>query len=81
MRIRVIDVLDLFAAGLSAEQIAFWDEALEKVSRDAHWKETLDANHWDGDYRNSRDTMRYLDGVHVELRDVLKELGLAKRLD
>ena len=67
--------------GLSAEQIAFWDEALEKVSRDAHWKETLDANHWDGDYRNSRDTMRYLDGVHVELRDVLKELGLAKRLD
>lgn len=67
--------------GLSAEQIAFWDEALEKVSRDTQWKETLDANHWDGDYRNSRDTMRYLDGVHVELRDVLKELGLAKRLD
>ena len=67
--------------GLSAEQVAFWDDALEKVSRDAQWKETLDANHWEGDYRNSRDTMRYLDGVHVELRDVLKELGLAKRLD
>ncbi len=67
--------------GLSADQVAFWDEALEKVSRDAQWKETLDANHWDGDYRNSRDTMKYLDGVHIELRDVLKELGLAKRLD
>ena len=67
--------------GLSAEQIAFWDEVLDKVSRDTHWKETLEANHWDGDYRNSRDTMRYLDGVHVELRDVLKELGLAKRVD
>jgi putative tricarboxylic transport membrane protein len=67
--------------GLSAEQIAHWDEVLEKVSRDALWKETLDNNHWDGEYRNSRDTTRYLDTVHAELRDVLKELGLAKRLD
>ncbi len=67
--------------GLSAGQIAYWDEVLEKMSRDALWKETLDANHWESDYRNSRDAMRYLDGVHTELRDVLKELGLAKRLD
>ncbi len=67
--------------GLSTEQIAYWDEVLEKVSRDSLWKETLDANHWDGDYRNSRDTLRYLDTVHAELRDVLKELGLAKRVD
>ncbi len=67
--------------GLSAEQIAYWDEVLEKVSRDALWRETLAANHWESDYRNSRDTMRYLDAVHMELRDVLKDLGLAKRLD
>ncbi|HTE14197.1 MAG TPA: tripartite tricarboxylate transporter substrate binding protein [Burkholderiales bacterium] len=67
--------------GLSVEQIVFWDDVLEKVSRDAQWKESLDANHWESDYRNSRDAMRYLDGVHVELRDVLKELGLAKRVD
>ena len=66
---------------MSTEQIAYWDEVLEKVSRDSLWKETLDANHWDGDYRNSRDTLRYLDTVHAELRDVLKELGLAKRVD
>jgi hypothetical protein len=30
---------------------------------------------------NSRDTLRYLDALHVELRDVLKELGLARKLD
>ena len=67
--------------GLSAEQIAYWDDVLEKVSRDALWRETLAANHWESDYRNSRETMRYLDTVHAELRDVLKEVGLAKRLD
>lgn len=67
--------------GLTAEQIAFWDDALERVSRDAAWKENLAANLWENDYRNSRDTTKYLDSLHVELRDVLKELGVAKRLD
>lgn len=67
--------------GLSAEQVVYWDEVLEKMSRDSIWKQTLFDNHWESDYRNSRDAMRYLDGVHVDLRDVLKELGLAKRLN
>jgi len=67
--------------GLSADQIAYWDDALEKLSRDPQWKENLAANQWESDYRNSRDTRRYLDGLHAELRDVLKELGLAKKLD
>ena len=67
--------------GLSAEQIAYWDDVLERISRDPQWKENLAANQWESDYRNSRDTLRYLDAMHVELRDVLKELGLAKKLD
>jgi putative tricarboxylic transport membrane protein len=67
--------------GLSAEQIAFWDDVLERISRDPQWKENLAANLWESDYRNSRDTLRYLDALHVEMRDVLKELGMARKLD
>jgi putative tricarboxylic transport membrane protein len=67
--------------GMSAEQIAFWDDVLERISRDPQWRENLAANAWENDYRNSRDTLRYLDASHVELRDVLKELGLAVKLD
>jgi putative tricarboxylic transport membrane protein len=67
--------------GLNAEQVAYWNEVLERVSREPQWRESLEANHWQSDYRNSRDTMRYLDAVHAELRDVLKELGIAKRVD
>jgi hypothetical protein len=52
---------------------------LRKVSRETVWKETLDANHCESD--GNHNAIRHLDGVHVELRDVLKELGLAKRLD
>jgi hypothetical protein len=71
---------ELGNAGL-AEQVAFWDDVLERISRDPLWKENLAANLWENDYRNSRDTLRYLDALHVELRDVLKELGLARKLD
>ena len=67
--------------GLGADQVAYWDEVLERVSRDPQWKETLAANHWHGEYRGSREAMRYLDATHAELRDVMKELGLAKKLD
>ncbi|MEK7878039.1 MAG: tripartite tricarboxylate transporter substrate binding protein [Pseudomonadota bacterium] len=67
--------------GMGAEQVAFWDDVLERVSRDPQWKENLAANLWENDYRNSRDTLGYLDALHVELRDVLKELGLARKLD
>ena len=67
--------------GISADQVAFWDDVLERVSRDPLWKENLELNLWESDYRNSRDTLRYLDALQVELRDVLKELGLARKLD
>ena len=67
--------------GLSADQIAYWDDMLERISRDPQWKENLAVNLWESDYRNSRDALRYLDALHNELRDALKDLGLAKKLD
>lgn len=67
--------------GLGSEHLAFWDGVLEKTSRDAHWQEVLGAHQWQSDYRNSRDTLHYLDAVHTALRDVLKDLGLAKRVE
>lgn len=67
--------------GLTAEQVAYWNDVFEKLSRDPQWKENLAQNLWENDYRNSRDTLKYLDALHVELRDVLKDLGLAKKLD
>ena len=68
--------------GMTADQVAFWDDTLERISKDPQWKENLAANQWESDYRNSRDTLKYLDVLHVELRDVLKDLGgLAKKLN
>jgi putative tricarboxylic transport membrane protein len=67
--------------GMSAGEVAYWDDVLERISRDPLWKENLAANQWENDYRNSRDTLKYLEALHVQLRDVLKDLGLARKLD
>jgi tripartite-type tricarboxylate transporter receptor subunit TctC len=66
---------------MQTEQIAFWDKALERISSDAQWRENLTTNFWESDYRNSRKSLLYLDALHNELRDSLKDLRLAKRLD
>jgi putative tricarboxylic transport membrane protein len=67
--------------GLGAEQIAYWDSVLERLSKDAQWRETLEQNHWENDYKPNREAVRYLDALHGELREAMKELGLAKRMD
>jgi len=64
--------------GMSAEQIAYWDQVLGQVSKADDWNQALEKNVWVNDYKNSRDTSRYLDALDAELKVVLKELGLAK---
>ena len=66
--------------GMSAEQIAYWDQVLGQVSQADEWKQTLERSVWVNDYRNSRDSSRYLDALDAKLKVVLKDLGLAKNL-
>ena len=66
--------------GMSVEQIAYWDQVLRQLSQADEWNQDLDKNVWVNDYKNSRDTSRYLDALDAELKVVLKELGLAKNL-
>jgi putative tricarboxylic transport membrane protein len=64
--------------GLSAAQIAYWDDVLLRMTQTPEWREELARLLQDPAYLNSRDTRRYLDSQHQELRTVLVELGLAK---
>jgi putative tricarboxylic transport membrane protein len=67
--------------GLNAQQTAYWDDTLQKMAKDPEWIKTLEQNHWNAEFRGSRESFKYLEAVHAELRDALKELGLAKRTD
>jgi putative tricarboxylic transport membrane protein len=64
--------------GMSAAQIAYWDDVLSRLTQTPEWRQDLARQLQDPAYLNSQDTKRYLDAQHQELRAVLVELGLAK---
>jgi putative tricarboxylic transport membrane protein len=64
--------------GLSASQIAFWDNAVGRVTRTEGWKKELAANEWESQYMTSAESRRYLDARYEEYRKILVEIGLAK---
>ena len=65
--------------GLSAAQIAFWENAFLRLSQSDEWKKELEANNWQSNYRNNRDTVRYYESEYAEMKAVLGELGLARQ--
>lgn len=66
------------ASGMSAEQIAYWDEVMARLAQDDEWKKNLESNLWENTYMNSRDTRDYLDAQYSQLKNVLSDVGLVK---
>jgi putative tricarboxylic transport membrane protein len=64
--------------GMTAEQIAFWDELLGKVVKTEEWRKDLEQGKVENVYRNSAETAKYWRDQHDEVRALLTELGLAK---
>ncbi len=65
--------------GMTAAQIAFWDDALGKVVRTPEWLKEVDENGWEPEYMNSAESRKFLERQNEELKGLLAELGLAKR--
>lgn len=66
------------ASGISAGQVAYWDQIMAKLSQADEWKKDLENNLWQNTYMNSRDTRKYLDEQYVQLKSALTDVGLAK---
>ena len=64
--------------GLTAPQIAYWDGVFSKLAQMPEWRDELVRLLQDPVYLDSRETKRYLDSQHQELRAILVDLGLAK---
>jgi putative tricarboxylic transport membrane protein len=64
--------------GLTPGQIAFWDDALRRVTQSEGWKKELEANDWQSQYMGSAESRKYLDLRNDEYRKTLTEIGLAK---
>ncbi len=64
--------------GLSAAQIAYWDDLLGKIVHTDEWTKEVAQLGWEAEYLNSADSRRFLERQHEELKALLGELGLAR---
>ncbi|MEQ1776613.1 MAG: tripartite tricarboxylate transporter substrate binding protein, partial [Burkholderiales bacterium] len=64
--------------GMTAAQVAFWEEALKRFTESAEWKKEVEANFWVSEFMNRAETMKFLEREHAALRTFLIDLGLAK---
>ena len=64
--------------GLGAPQIAFWDDALYKLTKTEEWERDLERNLWENAYTGSGGASAYLKTQYEELKRIMLELGLAR---
>jgi putative tricarboxylic transport membrane protein len=64
--------------GLSAEQVAYWDQVLAKAVATDTWKREVERNTWVANYLTSAQTRKLFDADYAEFKVLMTELGLIK---
>ncbi len=65
--------------GLSAAQIAYWENALRKATETAEWKSDLEKNLGVDDFATGAQFRKELDKDYADTKAVLLDLGMAKQ--
>ena len=66
------------AKGITAPQVAYWEQALQKASATPDWKADLDRNYWTSDFKPAHAFAKELEKDYAEMRTVLTDAGLVK---
>lgn len=64
--------------GMTAPQLAYWEQALKRITEADEWKKELEANFWTSEFSGSADLRKYMDRDNAQLRALLTDLGLTK---
>ncbi len=64
--------------GLKPAEIAFWEQALAKLSKTESWRKDLEAQYWLDSFLSGRELVQFLEAEYVEDKAVLTQLGLVK---
>jgi putative tricarboxylic transport membrane protein len=65
--------------GLTAAQVAYWENALAKATQVPEWREDLERNFWSDDFVKSAQFRKDLEKDYADMKAVLVDLGLAKQ--
>lgn len=76
----VVSVWRMISAppGLSAEQLAFWHDALRRTTATPEWKRDLETHYQSDEFMAGAELDRALDGLYVQLKALLTDLELAR---
>jgi tripartite-type tricarboxylate transporter receptor subunit TctC len=66
------------APGLTAEQTAYWEDVMRKLSATDAFAAFAQKNQLDIAFRGSADMRKYLDKQYGEMKEVMTFLGLVK---
>jgi len=64
--------------GMSAAQVAYWENALARLAQSEDWKAELDKRYFQDTFLRSRETGQHFEAETATMRAILGELGLAK---
>ena len=64
--------------GLAAPQIAYWERLLERATGHAEWKQFLEVNATEREFRNAQQSRDYLKSQYAAARAMLADLGMLK---
>jgi putative tricarboxylic transport membrane protein len=65
--------------GITPAQIAFWEQAFEKITQAESWKQDLERNAWAEDLRGAAETRKHLEEENDLLGRMLVDLGVIQR--
>ena len=65
--------------GITAAQVAYWDDAMAKLVATNDWKKMLDDNNTEGQFLRSREFVKFLQAEYAISRVTLTELGFARQ--
>jgi putative tricarboxylic transport membrane protein len=65
--------------GMTAAQVAHWEEAFANMTASEEWKKQLGLRGWHGQFLRSGEFAKYLDTEYAATRAIMAEMGIVKQ--
>jgi putative tricarboxylic transport membrane protein len=67
------------ARGITAEQTAYWEGVLKRVTSSDEFRDYARKNQWDANFKGPAESRKFMEEQYNELKAVMTHLGLAKK--
>jgi putative tricarboxylic transport membrane protein len=64
--------------GMPQDQVQYWDGVFSKLAHAPEWKQSVDSEHMENTYSDSRGTLELMDAQYKAMASNLTDLGLAR---